>query len=61
MGTAEAMASKTPDPMETDNVLECLNEALELQHRSVIQFNLASGSMLGLEVQAVTGELWAFA
>src|SRR5215218_1774066 len=33
----------------------------ELQHRSIIQFNLASGSMLGLEVQAITGELWAFA
>jgi bacterioferritin (cytochrome b1) len=47
--------------METDTVLECLNAALELQHRSVLQFNLASGSMLGLEVQAVTGELWAFA
>ena len=61
MGTAAAMASEKPDPMDTDNVLECLNAALELQHRSVIQFNLASGSMLGLEVQAVTGELWAFA
>src|SRR4051795_4650206 len=55
------MASKKPDPMETEQVLTCLNEALELQHRSVIQFNLASGAMLGLEVQAVTGELWAFA
>src|SRR3954463_13147409 len=50
-----------PDPMEVDTVLQCLNEALELQHRSVLQFNLASGGMLGLEVQAVTGELWGFA
>ena len=55
------MAPKKADPMEVEKVLECLNEALELQHRSIIQFNLASGSMLGLEVQAVTGELWAFA
>jgi bacterioferritin (cytochrome b1) len=55
------MAAKKPDPMDVENVIRCLNEALELQHRSVIQFNLASGSMLGLEVQAVTGELWAFA
>jgi bacterioferritin (cytochrome b1) len=55
------MAAKKPDPMDLENVIRCLNEALELQHRSVIQFNLASGSMLGLEVQAVTGELWAFA
>jgi len=52
---------KKPDPMELDKVLECLNAALKLQHRSVLQFNLASGSLLGLEVQAVTGELWAFA
>jgi bacterioferritin (cytochrome b1) len=54
------MAPK-PDPMEVDKVLECLNEALELQHRSILQFNLASGSMFGLEVQAVTADLWQFA
>ena len=47
--------------MEVEKVVDCLNAALELQHRSIIQFNLASGSMLGLEVQAITGELWAFA
>jgi bacterioferritin (cytochrome b1) len=50
-----------PDPMEVAKVLECLNEALELQHRSILQFNLASGSMFGLEVQAVTADLWQFA
>ena len=54
------MAQK-PDPMNVDKVLECLNEALELQHRSVLQFNLASGAMFGLEVQAVTADLWEFA
>jgi bacterioferritin (cytochrome b1) len=54
------MAPK-PDPMDVDKVLECLNEALRLQHRSILQFNLASGSMLGLEVQAITRDLWAFA
>jgi hypothetical protein len=37
-----------PDPMEVDNVIECLNTALELQHRSILQFTLASGSMFGL-------------
>ena len=56
------MASdKKPDPMDVDKVLECLNDALRLQHRSIIQFNLASGSMLGLEVQAITRDLWEFA
>src|SRR6186997_1304343 len=54
------MAPK-PDPMNVDRVLECLNEALEFQHRSVLQFNLASGAMFGLEVQAVTADLWEFA
>jgi bacterioferritin (cytochrome b1) len=49
------------DPMEVDKVLECLNQALELQHRSILQFNLASGSMFGLEVQAITHDLWRFA
>ena len=52
---------KKPDPMDEDNVLKCLNAALELQHRSVLQFNLASGSMFGLEVQAITRDLWDFA
>jgi bacterioferritin (cytochrome b1) len=50
-----------PDPMDTDTVLERLNQALELQHRSVLQLNLAAGSLFGLEVQAVTGELQRFA
>jgi bacterioferritin (cytochrome b1) len=54
------MAPK-PDPMDTDKVLEALNKALELQHRSILQFNLASGAMFGLEVQAVTADLWQFA
>src|SRR3954469_15814722 len=54
------MAPK-PDPMDVDQVVACLNAALELQHRSILQFNLASGSMLGLEVQAVTRDLWEFA
>jgi bacterioferritin (cytochrome b1) len=56
------MASKQkPDPMDVDTVLECLNAALELQHRSILQFNLASGSMFGLEVQGITHDLWEFA
>ena len=50
-----------PDQIDIDKVLESLNEALGLQHRSIIQLNLAAGSLLGLEVQAVTGELQRFA
>ncbi len=50
-----------PDPMDVDEVLHRLNEALARQQRSVLQFTVASGSMFGLEVQGVTGELKTFA
>ncbi|MEJ7893424.1 MAG: ferritin-like domain-containing protein [Solirubrobacteraceae bacterium] len=50
-----------PDPMDVPNVLKCLNEALVLQRRSVLQLTTASGSMFGLEVQGVANEMWAFA
>ncbi len=50
-----------PDPMDEPKVLGCLNEALELQQRSTLQFTLASGSMFGLEMQSLTGKLWEFA
>ncbi len=52
---------RSPTRWTTKKVLKCLNEALELQHRSILQFNLASGSMFGLEVQAITRDLWEFA
>ncbi len=50
-----------PDPMDVDEVLHRLNEALAHQQRSVLQFTVASGSMFGLDVQGVTSELKAFA
>ena len=50
-----------PDPMDEPKVLEALNEALELQQRSTLQFTQAAGSMFGLDVQSLTGKLWEFA
>ena len=47
--------------MDVEAVLEQLNASLELQHRSLLQFALASGSMFGLEVQAVAAKLTEFA
>jgi bacterioferritin (cytochrome b1) len=47
--------------MDVENVLECLNKALALQLRSLLQFTQASGSMFGLEVQGVAGKLFEFA
>ena len=55
------MGEKKADPMDVEKVLEALNEALALQRRSVLQYTTASGSMFGLEVQGLTGELWEFA
>jgi bacterioferritin (cytochrome b1) len=49
------------DPMDVPKVLECLNRALVLQQRSVLQFTMGAGSMFGLEFQAVGSELWQFA
>jgi bacterioferritin (cytochrome b1) len=49
------------DPMDVPKVLECLNRALVLQQRSVLQLTLGSGSMFGLEYQAVGAQLWTFA
>jgi bacterioferritin (cytochrome b1) len=49
------------DPMDVPAVLESLNKALLLQHRSVLQFSMGAGSMFGLEYQAVGGQLWLFA
>jgi bacterioferritin (cytochrome b1) len=50
-----------PDPMDVGKCVECLNRALVLQQRSVLQFTMSSGSMFGLEFQAVGAELWRFA
>ena len=47
--------------MDVEEVLDCLNQALELQLRSLLQFTQASGSMFGLEVQGVSERLWTFA
>jgi bacterioferritin (cytochrome b1) len=49
------------DHMDVPKVLDGLNRALVLQHRSVLQFTMGSGSMFGLEYQAVGVQLWAFA
>ena len=43
------MAEET---MDVEKQIECLNEALRLQHRSVLQYSLVAGSVIGLEYQA---------
>ena len=38
--------------MDVEEQIECLNKALRLQHRSVLQYSLTAGSVIGLEYQA---------
>ena len=40
------------ETMDVEEQIECLNKALRLQHRSVIQYSIVSGSVIGLEFQA---------
>ena len=47
--------------MDVDKVLECLNKAVALQRRSVLELTTASASMFGLENQGVATQLWDFA
>jgi len=43
----------SPDEkMDVDEQIDCLNTALRLQHRSVLQYSLVAGSVIGLEYQA---------
>jgi bacterioferritin (cytochrome b1) len=40
------------EEMDVEKQIECLNKALRLQHRSVLQYSLVAGSVIGLEYQA---------
>jgi bacterioferritin (cytochrome b1) len=52
----------SPDEtMDVEEQIECLNRALRLQHRSVIQYSLVSGSVIGLEYQAHADKMKAHA
>jgi bacterioferritin (cytochrome b1) len=40
------------ETMDVEEQIECLNRALRRQHRSVIQYSLVAGSVIGLQYQA---------
>jgi bacterioferritin (cytochrome b1) len=40
------------EKMDVEKQIECLNEALSLQHRSVLHYSIVAGSVIGLEYQA---------
>ena len=52
-----------PDPEERLDIgaaIERLNEALELQYRSALQYTLSSGSLFGFEFQGLGDRLWEY-
>jgi bacterioferritin len=53
--------SAEEEKLDVDAAVERLNEALTLQHRSVLQYTLSSGSLFGFEFQAFADRFWEFA
>lgn len=63
MAPGRANALRMPDSEEKLDVaaaVKCLNEALRLQNRAVLQFTLSSGSLFGFEFQAFADRFWEF-
>ena len=54
MGEAE-------ERLDVDEAVSRLNDAIELQYRSVNQYMLSSASLFGFEFQALGDRLWEFA
>lgn len=54
------MADKT-EPMEVDTCVRLLNQALSMQHRSVLQYTMAAGGVAGLEFVGLAERLWEYA
>ena len=53
----------TPDQEEKldfEGAIKLINEALELQYRSVLQYSIASGSLFGFEFQSLGDRLWEY-
>ncbi len=49
------------EQMNHDAVREKLTHALRLQYRSVLQYTLTAGSIVGMEYQSFADRLWLFA
>ena len=52
---------ESEEKLDVKAAVECLNVALRLQNRSVLQFTLSSGSLFGFEFQAFADRFWEFA
>jgi bacterioferritin (cytochrome b1) len=52
---------ESEERLDVESAVSRLNEALELQYRSVSQYMLSSGSLFGFEFQALGDRLWEYA
>jgi bacterioferritin (cytochrome b1) len=52
---------ESEERLDVESAVSRLNEALELQYRSVSQYTLSSGSLFGFEFQALGDRLWQYA
>lgn len=50
--------SDSEERLDEEKAVECLNAALRLQHRSVIQYTMDSGSLFGFEFQSLGDRFW---
>ena len=55
------MEQDVEEKLDRDAAVERLNDALELQYRSVVQYTLTSGSLFGFEFQSLGDRFWEFA
>jgi bacterioferritin (cytochrome b1) len=53
--------AESGEKLDVDAAIDRLNAALRLQHRSVLQYGINSGSLFGFEFQALGDRLWEFA
>jgi bacterioferritin (cytochrome b1) len=49
------------DPLDVGTAIERLNAALRLQHRSLLGYTIAAGSVTGFQYQGLAELLWRFA
>jgi len=52
--------SDSEERLDEEKAVEYLNAALRLQHRSVIQYTMDSGSLFGFEFQSLGDRFWEF-
>ena len=58
---SDAPESQEEELLDEEEAVECLNKALRLQHRSVLQYTMDSGSLFGFEFQSLGDRFWDFA